>query len=111
MLFRQRVEQLSAMVLAVWDLEVVQERDLDVNVPQLTRFFSEFGDQLKDFLLVPSIRRKLFNQSLDPAAVGAEAVHIFRSNALRKSPDGAVHSFEDKPALILQSALVEMIID
>ena len=99
------------MVLAVWDLKVVQKRDLDVNVPQLTRSFSEFRNQLQHFLLIWSLRRKLVNEGLNTASIGAEVVHIFGRQALRKSPDGAVHSFEDKPTLIMQNARLQMTID
>jgi len=97
------------MILPVRHFQALQQSNLNVCVAHLARPLSEFAYQFKHLLLIFSFRSEGFDQSFNPAAVGAKMVDVFRGQILRKAPDVAIHPGKDQAALVLRNAQVRMI--
>src|SRR5215467_11482684 len=74
----ENVQQLRAMILPVWNFEILQELNLNVQVAQPSSFFSQFREGLQQFPFVSRIWRKFFKKCLHAAAVGSKPMHLAR---------------------------------
>jgi hypothetical protein len=97
--FNELVHKLSLATRFLWELQALESRELHIEIPHFPGFLSNTGEQLQQPLLVTiACWTQLFQQRLQAAHAGAEAVNFLRFRLSGEPIEVSFQLLKYKPA-------------